>query len=584
MSETAASDRWFTDHPPSERFPHYTRANAGEVLPTPASPLGQTHAFDKAILPGFELGSTRLGVYEAADYRGFAPEMCGFFGGYFFINLSCVRMQAVRNPAITVEQLDVAIFGDQPDTPAYTPHADDEKPHLAPIAEAHMGFVLSATEWPELEANRERSIQIRADRPDFGTASDADLLSRVRELHPVLLQLSSVQMMSAGSSSIAPAMLAAVGDAIGDPTIPMRLLAGMGDVDSAAPSFVVWDLSRQVRASTELTAAFDAGMDNVLSVIEASDSPDVQAFASAFEAFVYEFGARGPNEWELSAETWETSPTIALAAINQVRQQDDSKSPVLGGARLAAERDALIETTRAQVQELGEELTGVFEGALIGGNMMVFRERTKTTLVRVLHESRMALRELGRRHAEAGNLDKASHIFMLTDDELDDFVAEPTGHRERLATRADEWAELWKLQPPFFIRDGQVPPLGEWPQIAESDIAKAHEGDVLTGVSGSPGVVEGRARIVLDPADPPDLVPGDIMIAPLTDPAWTPLFLAAEGVVVNVGGQISHAVIVSRELGLPCVISVDDATNRIPEGATISVDGARGEVTIISVP
>ena len=73
-------------------------------------------------------------------------------------------------------------------------------------------------------------------------------------------------------------------------------------------------------------------------------------------------------------------------------------------------------------------------------------------------------------------------------------------------------------------------------------------------------------------------------IAPLTDPAWTPLFLAVDGVVVNVGGQISHAVIVSRELGLPCVVSVADATERIPDGATIELDGATGEVTIVALP
>jgi pyruvate,water dikinase len=104
---------------------------------------------------------------------------------------------------------------------------------------------------------------------------------------------------------------------------------------------------------------------------------------------------------------------------------------------------------------------------------------------------------------------------------------------------------------------------------------------VLTGVAGSPGVAEGTARIVLDPADPPDLGPGDIMVAPLTDPAWTPLFMAVDAVVVNVGGQISHAVIVSRELGLPCVVSVADASTRIPEGATIRVDGAAGTVTLL---
>jgi pyruvate,water dikinase len=86
---------------------------------------------------------------------------------------------------------------------------------------------------------------------------------------------------------------------------------------------------------------------------------------------------------------------------------------------------------------------------------------------------------------------------------------------------------------------------------------------------------------VVDPSDPPDLEPGDIIVAPLTDPAWTPLFMAVDGVVVNVGGQISHAVIVSRELGLPCVVSVPDATELIQDGTQIEVNGNTGQVTVI---
>ena len=106
-------------------------------------------------------------------------------------------------------------------------------------------------------------------------------------------------------------------------------------------------------------------------------------------------------------------------------------------------------------------------------------------------------------------------------------------------------------------------------------------GDVIQGVPGCPGVVRGTARVILDPADPRDLEPGEILVAPLTDPAWTPLFMAAGGVVVDVGGQISHAIIVSRELGLPCVVSATDATKRIPDGAQIEVNGDTGQVTIL---
>lgn len=575
-------DSWFTDHPPSVRFPHYTRANAGEVLPTPASPLGQTFAFDAVILPGFQEGSTNMGMYEHADYRDGAPEMCGFFGGYFYVNLSCVRMQAVRSPAITVEQLDLAIFGDKADTPPYEPHAEDDKPHLQPIAEAHTQFVLTASEWPELEEERELSVSIRARRPDLSLATDSELLAWARELQPVLASLAENQMVAAGSSGIAPGMLAGVGAAIGDPSIPVRLLSGLGDIDSAQPSFALWEISRTVRASEELSSAFDAGPDTVLAAVADSDTADSTAFRDQFDAFLYEFGSRGPNEWELSAHTWETDPRIALVAIDRVRLQPDDKSPTSGGAKLAAERDALIEEVRARIAGLDDdELSGTFEGALVGGNMMIFRERAKTTIVRVLHEPRMAFRELGRRHHESGELADPEQIFMLTNDELEQFVAEPAAFTELLASRASDWEELWALEPPFFVSDGVVPPLSGWPVSAESGVATAAPGDVLQGVPGSPGVVEGRARIVTDPANPPDLVPGDIMVAPLTDPAWTPLFLAADAVVVNVGGQISHAVIVSRELGLPCVVSVTDATERIADGAIIEVDGQAGQVRVV---
>jgi pyruvate,water dikinase len=143
---------------------------------------------------------------------------------------------------------------------------------------------------------------------------------------------------------------------------------------------------------------------------------------------------------------------------------------------------------------------------------------------------------------------------------------------------------LWELEPPFIITDGDVPPLTQWPRKGEAQVEAVAAGDMLQGVPGCPGTIRGTARVILDPLDPMALEPGDILIAPVTDPAWTPLFMTAGGVVVNVGGQISHAIIVSRELGLPCVVSVEHATARIPDGATIEVDGATGQVTIIELP
>ena len=579
-------EKWFTDHPPSERWPHYTRANAGEVLPTPASPFGQSYGFDNCIMKGWQLGSTQTGFYELDEYRDSPPEMCGFFGGYFYINLSCIRMQAVRNPAITVDQLDLAIFGDQPDSPKYEPHPEDEKPHLQPLADKHMQFVLSASEWPELHEERELADKERETRPDLKSLSDDELLKRLRDLQPLIENLSRNQMVSAGSSGIAPGMLAAVGEAVGDPSIPVRLLASLGDIDSAAPSFAIWEMSRLVRNSDVLSGIFDSHSESIFEELNKSDSEEAVKFLEQFNRFLYEYGSRGANEWELSSETWETQPSIALKAIDQVRSQDDDRSPEIAAERLASEREDLVEEVREKLKEIGnDELTATFEGAIVAANMMVFRERSKTTLVKPLHESRMAIRELGRRHCEVGTIDSSEQIFMLIDEELEAFVENPSSFTEKLAKRYEDWKALWTLEPPFFIKDGVVPSLSEWDKKATEDKKSTlSSGDVLSGVPGSPGITQGRARIVLDPSNPPDLQPGDIMVAPITDPAWTPLFLAVEAVIVNVGAQISHAVIVSRELGIPCVVSVNEATKLIADGTTLKIDGTTGEVTILELP
>ena len=582
------NDRWITDWPPSQRWPHYTRANAGEVLPTPASPLGQQFTWDHGICPGWRDGYVRGGCTTLDEYTDSPPAACGFFGGYFYINLSNVRMQGARNPVLSVAALDLAFFGEHPGVPPYVADPRDDRPDLAPYVLERMGWVMSTTVWPEIDEEKAQTRALRAARPDLSTLTDGQLLERARSTQPMLAKLFESHTVSSGSSGIAPGMLGAIGSAIGDPNIAMTLLAGIGEVDSAEPNYALWDLSRMVRASTELTEIFDAGVPGALGRLRdaaAAGSRDAEVFLQAGGEFLAEYGSRGPNEWEMSADTWETSPEIALAALDRIRLQSNEESPKLRNAKRAEERERLTAEVRVKVAAVGgDELSGQLEAALVAGHQMGFRERTKTNIIRVVHEGRMVFRELGRRHAEAGDIADASHVFMLLDGELEAFIADPASFRQTLADRAADWALLWDLEPPFFIVNGEVPPLSQWSRKGESHAARAVVGEVLTGVAGCPGIVRGVARVILDPADPFALEPGDIMVAPLTDPAWTPLFMAAGGVVVNVGGQISHAIIVSRELGLPCVVSVTGATERIPDGARIEVDGNTGRITILEVP
>ena len=150
--------------------------------------------------------------------------------------------------------------------------------------------------------------------------------------------------------------------------------------------------------------------------------------------------------------------------------------------------------------------------------------------------------------------------------------------RERRA----EYHTLQTKVPPFvFVGSADGP--DTWPVRGAATVDHLAAGDELRGLPGCPGVAEGRARIILDPNDPGALGPGDVLVAPITDPSWTPLFVPAAAVVVDVGAALSHAIIVSRELGIPCVVSATDATRRIPDGALVRVDGGTGVVTVLEV-
>jgi len=578
------ADRWMTDRAPSKRWPHYTRANAGEVLSVSASPLSQQFCWENGILLGWRDGYVRGGNYTLDEFTDGEPEVCGFFAGYFYINLANVRMQAVRSPLLTVEQLDLAFFGDHPEVPPYEAHPSDDRPEMAEGILAHLGWVMSNTSIPEVDAEKVMTIALRQARPELSALSDAGLLTRARMFQPLLRKLFDSHTPPSSDSAIAPGILGAVCAALGEPETAMKLIAGIGDVDSAEPSYRMWELSRSVNASSEITKEFNAGVAGLLARLQASSNADAKKFVADFAQFIVEFGSRGPNEWEISADTWETKPEYALVVIDRIRLQSDTESPKIRNARKAEERKALTEDIRAKVKPLGEELAGQLEGALIASSQMAIRERTKTNIIRALHEVRMAFRELGRRRAAEGTLKDPHHVFALLDSELDQFLFEGASMKDTLATRHAQWQELQLLEPPFFIKNGVVPPLSEYKKKGQSNAAKAGVGEVVQGVPGCTGQYVGRARVILDPTEPGDLEPGDVLIAPNTDPAWTPLFMSCGAVVVNVGAAISHAIIVSRELGLPCVVSATDATVRIPNGALIEVNGDNGAVTILEVP
>ena len=211
----------------------------------------------------------------------------------------------------------------------------------------------------------------------------------------------------------------------------------------------------------------------------------------------------------------------------------------------------------------------------------IAREASKSAVIRALDQTRRAITELARRAAERRSVDHAADFFMLTWEEFLEHFEGSRDHSALMAERKRDYSALAERIPPFLF-EGEIPPLETWQKRAGGRETWGQKGDILEGIGGSPGRVIGRARIVLDTENPDVLEPGDILIAPITDPSWTPLFLAAAGVVVDVGAVMSHSVIVSRDLGIPCVVSVTDATRIIPDGALIEIDGDVGTVTILA--
>jgi phosphohistidine swiveling domain-containing protein len=204
------------------------------------------------------------------------------------------------------------------------------------------------------------------------------------------------------------------------------------------------------------------------------------------------------------------------------------------------------------------------------------RESPKFWAVRTMSLVRAALLVSGADLVQAGVLERAGDLFFLRLPELRALAAgEERGWRGLVSQRRQVYAreERRAQVPRLLLSDGQA--------FYEGVSAPGEELDgVLVGSPVSPGVAEGRVRVVLDP-HAAQLAPGEILVCPGTDPAWTPLFLAAGGLVMETGGLMTHGSVVAREYGIPAVVGVTRASDRLKTGQRVRVDGTAGQVILL---
>jgi pyruvate,water dikinase len=578
----STGNTWFGDSDIGERFPAWTRGNAADVFPDPFSPLGQSLVIRQGMCTGLRDAYIAIGALDFDEFENPPrPDLFKVFGGYPYNPLTMTRILGARMPGATPEMIDQAFFDDRDEVPPYE-HADwhDSPKHEAKLGES-MAWAMSTDSLPHLDADKELARRLREQRPDLSQLTDSALHARARSMAPYIQQTFENAMIVSSLSALGTGAIGAICDGLGDPTAAIRLLAGI-EVDSAAPSHAMWELGRLAQASHEVSTAFEAGPDEVLARLEANGSEAARHFIGQFTQFLRDHGSRGQNEYDVRAPSWECKPRIALAAIDLMRRSDEFKAPKIRQAVSIEERDRVSADIRSKVAG-DPETAGMFEAALQSAQLFLAgRERAKTNVVRVINEARVALYEYGRRLVERGLIDDVEQLFMVTDDELDALRADPDSFRQTIADRWSQYRSLFDCEPVFVVNK-RVPSLDEMTRRDGKGLVQATVGDVLTGSAGSGGIASGRARIIVDAGDPLGLEPGDVLIAPQTDPSWVPLMVPASAVIVNVGAQGSHAMIVSRELGIPCVVSVADASDIIPDGAMVTVDGNAGTVTIDSL-
>jgi phosphohistidine swiveling domain-containing protein len=290
-------------------------------------------------------------------------------------------------------------------------------------------------------------------------------------------------------------------------------------------------------------------------------------------AFLGKYGHRAVAEIDIGVPRWSEDPAHILGVLaNYLRLDDPKHAPDAVFTTGAAEADALVATLTARARQRGR-LRGLIVGFALdrARQLAGLRELPKYYFIVVLARLRRELALVGAELAARGVIAAPDDVFFLTLSEARLAVG-GDDMRNLVRQRREEYAQEMRRRhvPRVLLSDGTEP---------EAQLTTARKVDgALTGTPASSGSVTGQARVIMDPVGA-HLEPGEILVAPSTDPGWTPLFLTAGGLVMEMGGANSHGAVVAREYGIPAVVGVSGATNQLSTGQTITVDGTNGVIT-----
>ncbi|WP_344447895.1 PEP-utilizing enzyme [Acrocarpospora macrocephala] len=373
-----------------------------------------------------------------------------------------------------------------------------------------------------------------------------------------LLSTQMIPIVPSILPAVAPGfiMLGLAGKLLGGKAKPGELasvLRGLPHNVTTEMDLELWHLAERIRRHPEATALHD--------------NPLPPPVREELDGFLTRYGDRAVAEIDLGLPRWREDPSHVIGVLaNLLRLEDPSLAPDALFAKGAAEAETMI----ADLAHRAGRLRGPFIRFALGRARALagLRELPKYYLVVALATVRDLLRQVGADLAERGAIEKPDDIFFLTLPE----AREGGDLRTTVTQRRDDYTrELRRRRiPRILLSDGTEPE-------AVAHTTPTADG-ALTGTPASSGQITGTARVILDPIGA-HLEPGEILVCPSTDPGWTPLFLTAAGLVMEMGGANSHGAVVAREYGIPAVVGVPHATESIKTGQQITIDGTSGTVT-----
>jgi phosphohistidine swiveling domain-containing protein len=521
-----AGEDWDTLHDPGPSQAHWSTDNVGEAAPGVLSPFswsmwGRTgDAMPRRI-------AHRMGVFSDSDLKDFPPIVRPFYGR-IAMRMEYLAAIGDRMPGASGADIVANMFGRVPET---------------------MTFDMTRRRYPVIAYKLPRAM-VTAPRAVRREAPIVDAWWRSE-----VAKMDSLQM---------PAAVAALREAVSrfDYILTIHSLALLSVVQPLLVELTKLVEATGVSEVGALSGTGGAEMAIVRDIWNASRGIGSVADVAANHGF------HGPLEGEASSRVWREDPAPLERMLEGYRSIPDTESPVLR-EQLASERLPLLQReVLAAIPRARRPGARVL--LRIAAHTIPLRGVGKRSFLQSLDVARCAGRRIGALLTEDGKLEDADDVFYLTVDELSDPL--PDNAAELVRLRRERRAEYQQLELPA---SWYGTPATKHP----ANDHRASE-EVITGIGASSGIVEGIVRVVHDPTFA-EVEPDEILVTATTDPSWASIMFISSGLIVDIGGALSHAAVVARELGIPCVVNTRIGSRNLRTGDRVRVDGTTGTITVL---